>query len=216
MPLDQLAGSGQGRPVRKQAGTVEENIGLKKRHRAALGDLPGRVQIRLGTGHVAIDVAQPGVCEEAARCMVLTASGAKCVHRVVYTHTRDRSGRFCLGTGREQRLEKLDAGECQSHESDAEQHSTDLDFVECLLRSLADLRHSREQRGGRGVAVGRRCAQSDFPRGALGWREKQFASSETGQCVEPGIILWLFGQYPVGLVKERLSVSIARTTAGLV
>ena len=65
MLLEQPAGFGQGGAVTEEAGAVEMDIGLVKWHRAALGDLPGFVQILPATGFVTGSKSYPGTGQQA-------------------------------------------------------------------------------------------------------------------------------------------------------
>ena len=70
----------------KQPRPVQVNVRHEQRHRAALGDFPGFVQVALralGAGARAGETAQPGAGEEAAGKVILLAGAAEAVHGVL-------------------------------------------------------------------------------------------------------------------------------------
>ena len=93
--LDELARGGEigggGSPgilrfAEEEAGAVEVDVGHVEFHGAALGDLPGLVQVALralGAGACAFETPQPGAGEEAAGEVVAVAGAAEAGHGVL-------------------------------------------------------------------------------------------------------------------------------------
>jgi hypothetical protein len=64
----------------EEAGTVKVNVGHVQSHGAALGNLPGFVQVGSCASSVTLQDPQPGTSEKAARNLVRIARTAESIH----------------------------------------------------------------------------------------------------------------------------------------
>ena len=120
---------------------VQVDVGLVERHGAALGDLPGFVEVGAGAVGVAPQGAQPGTGKQAARKVIELAGAAKSVHGLFDFGFRvfDRGFRQDVRGVEvlQDRLVEPGAAQCEVVESDIEKRHVVLLFTILMLCVLS-------------------------------------------------------------------------------